>query len=472
MGDAPTPPEGSPPLRPPDPSNQPSTGAGTGSDWSDALPEPAPDGPPPLTEPPPLSGPPPLTEPPPLSGPPPLSDPAAVPDPETAPVHSSETHSQGSEQPAGSRAIKHVTEQSRTYPCEACGGELHFDIASQKLKCEHCGNVHDLIENDEPVHENDLRAALRLIREGRVTHTANFLDDEKEIVCQNCGGHTTFTGSLTANNCPYCATPIQRDDVHAAPERLPVDAVLPFSIDDKHAATLIEDWINGRWFAPSEFKRYNRTGSFQSVYMAYFTYDANTVTSYTGQRGIIRTRTVGSGDNQRTETYTQWFPAAGTVGNEFDDVPVLANTGFEKNRIDKLEPWPTQTAKPYSAEYAAGHLARTYDNDVEECLGEATSVMEEEIKGTIRRHIGGDVQRIGNMNIRWREMTYKHVLLPLWLLTVIYDGRPYQVYINGATGEVHGARPYSKAKIAFAVIAVLVVMIIALIAFTVSGGSS
>ena len=48
-------------------------------------------------------------------------------------------------------------------------------------------------------------------------------------------------------------------------------------------------------------------------------------------------------------------------------------------------------------------------------------------------------------------MTYKHLLLPIWLLTVIYEQKPFQVYINGVTGEVHGARPYSKVKILAAV---------------------
>ncbi len=396
-----------------------------------------------------------------------------MPEPTTASadaVHPPEANSNA--QSEQTKAIKHVTEQSRTYPCTACGGELHFDITTQMLKCQHCGNTHALTEGDGEVVENDLRSALRMVREGKVRHSANSISEEKEVVCQNCGGHTTFTGSLTANNCPYCATPIQRDDVHEAPERLPVDAVLPFQIDDDQAAELIEQWINGRWFAPSEFKRYNRTGSFQSVYMAYFTYDADTITTYTGQRGVTRTRTVGSGDNRRTETYTEWYPASGTVGNRFDDVPVLANTGFEKQRIDKLEPWPTQQAKPYSAEYAAGHLARTYDHDVEECLGEATAVMEDEIRGTVRRDIGGSAQRINTMSVRWRDMTYKHLLLPLWLLTVIYDERPFQVYINGVTGEVHGARPYSKVKIVFAVAAGVILAILLVVAVNASGGGS
>ena len=42
------------------------------------------------------------------------------------------------------------------------------------------------------------------------------------------------------------------------------------------------------------------------------------------------------------------------------------------------------------------------------------------------------------------------------LLTVVLSGVAYQVFINGITGEVQGQRPYSKVKIAFAVLGVLV----------------
>ena len=369
------------------------------------------------------------------------------------------------------KAMKHVTEQSRTYPCTACGGELHFDIASQMLKCQHCGNTHALTEGDGEVVENDLRSALRMVREGKMTHSANFISDEKEIVCQNCGGHTTFTGSLTADRCPYCATPIQRDDVHGAPERLPVDGVLPFQIAEDDAEERIQKWIKSRWFAPSEFKKYHRTGAFTSVYMAYFTYDARTITKYRGQRGDYYTVTVGSGKNRRTETRIRWRSVAGVVHNRFDDVPVFANQGFDHDRVTELEPWPTQSARSYSAEYVAGHLCRTYDHDVEECLPRATGRMEESIRTDIRRDIGGDQQRISSMRINWQDMSYKHLLLPIWLLTVIYQQRPFQVYINGVTGEVHGQRPYSKVKIAIAVVLALIVAVALIVAFTASGGS-
>ena len=132
--------------------------------------------------------------------------------------------------------VLHTTEQTRTYPCPACGGELRFDVSTQKLRCADCGNVRELTaDTTAVVDERDLRSALQALQSRGADAITSFAGASKEIVCQNCGGHTTFDGSLTADRCPYCATPIQRSDVHDAPDRIPVDGVVPFQVDEKAA---------------------------------------------------------------------------------------------------------------------------------------------------------------------------------------------------------------------------------------------
>lgn len=356
-------------------------------------------------------------------------------------------------------ALHHVTEQTRTYPCPSCGAELVFDIAKQKLGCPSCGHTQDIVETaGKAVVERDLHAAMDSLRSGAASRVSQRIEGEKEVVCQNCGGHTTFTGSLTSTRCPYCATPIQREDVHEAPDRLTVDGVLPFQVDDQRATAAIDGWIKSRWMAPREFKKYHQKGSFTSVYAAYFTYDAQTQSHYRGQRGDDYTVTVGSGNNRRTETRTRWHNVDGWVQNHFDDLTVLANDGFDPKHVHNLEPWPTTSSQPFSPEYIAGHLCRTYDKDVGECFGEAKGRMDATIQETIRRDIGGDKQRIDQVNTDYQGLTFKHLLLPIWLLTIRYSGKPYQTFINGATGEVHGQYPWSKVKIALLVIAALIVV--------------
>jgi DNA-directed RNA polymerase subunit RPC12/RpoP len=372
------------------------------------------------------------------------------------------------------RATLQSTEQTRTYPCHQCGASLVFDIGTQQLKCPSCGNVQPIVEAaGRQVVEHDLGAAWGSQQSTSVARFAGTGGQtaQKEIVCQNCGGHTTFSGTLTAMRCPYCATPIQRDDVHDAPDRLPVDAVLPFRVDEPNARSEVDKWINSRWFAPSEFKKYKETGALSSIYVAYFTYDATAVTDYTGERGRHYTVTVGSGENQRTETRTDWSYVSGQVSNAFDDLPVLANTGFDEKKIRELEPWPTQYVRPFSAEYVAGHLSRTYDLTVEQAFEVAKSSMESTIDRTVRSDIGGDEQRVHSKDTKWFNMTFKHVLLPIWLLTVIYAGKPFHVCINGFTGEVQGRRPYSTAKIIAAISLVVLVILIGIVAYaTMKGG--
>jgi len=49
--------------------------------------------------------------------------------------------------------------------------------------------------------------------------------------------------------------------------------------------------------------------------------------------------------------------------------------------------------------------------------------------------------------------TFKHILVPIWLLTYDYATRNYQVVINGYTGLIAGKYPKSWVKILFAVLA-------------------
>ena len=78
----------------------------------------------------------------------------------------------------------------------------------------------------------------------------------------------------------------------------------------------------------------------------------------------------------------------------------------------------------------------------------------------IRADIGGDEQRIGAMQTRYSDITFKHVLLPVWLASYRFGNRAWQVVVNGRTGAVSGERPYSKVKIAVAVVLGLIVLVV------------
>ena len=65
----------------------------------------------------------------------------------------------------------------------------------------------------------------------------------------------------------------------------------------------------------------------------------------------------------------------------------------------------------------------------------------------------GDTHRNLQAEDDYSGQTFKHILVPIWLLTYDYAAKHYQVVINGFTGHIAGKYPKSWVKILFAVLA-------------------
>jgi predicted RNA-binding Zn-ribbon protein involved in translation (DUF1610 family) len=335
----------------------------------------------------------------------------------------------------------------RTFPCLRCGADLTFDPRQQELACPFCGHMQPIaLPDDAAVVEQDLEAALQRSAERRIEEQ-NFATAIQQVRCTSCGGEVQFTGTLTATACPYCATPIERTGVHEATNRLAVDGLLPFLVEAAQSRQNLRAWTQSRWFLPGELKRDGIQAAFVGVYLPFFTFDAFTANRYAGMRGEHYYITVGSGKNQRTVQQTRWYPAAGEFRRFFDDLLETAGSGLPEKQMDALEPWPLKGLKPFSPEYLSGFLARTYDVPLQTCFRSAKRHMEAQIEMEVRRRIGGDEQRVYSIDTHWSALTYKHVLLPVWIATYKHRTKTYRVVVNAATGEVQGERPWSAWKI-------------------------
>jgi hypothetical protein len=246
--------------------------------------------------------------------------------------------------------------------------------------------------------------------------------------------------------------PLQLAEAYEAPDRIPVDGVLPFHIDKEKARDNLRQWIKSRWFAPNDFIARSVKGRFSGVYLPYWTFDALTFTRYEGQRGEHYTVTVGSGKNRHTVVKTRWYPAYGSFDRFFDDVLTLASTGLPTKRLVALEPWPLNACVPFDRQFLAGFLARTYEVEIDRGFAQAKELMDRALEAEVRERIGGDVQIVESIEADYSAITYKHLLLPVWMMAYRYKEKVYQVVVNAGTGEVQGDRPYSWVKITLAVL--------------------
>ena len=83
--------------------------------------------------------------------------------------------------------------------------------------------------------------------------------------------------------------------------------------------------------------------------------------------------------------------------------------------------------------------------------------MDRVIERDVKFDIGGDRQRVHSVATDVDDVTFKHILLPIWLAAYKYRGKTYRFVVNGSTGRVHGERPYSAIKITIAVILGLII---------------
>ena len=369
-------------------------------------------------------------------------------------------------------ADSYTADEHRLQSCDwgqcASSADLKFNIGQQHLKCPYCGYSKELeLAEDAAIEEQDFHAMLARVRELREQET----DEEKtasdetagtetanEVRCESCGANVVFLGTLTSSQCPYCASPIQRNDVHRCEVRVPVDAVLPFLIERDQAASNLKDWVQSRWFAPNLFLRRGAEGTFNGVYLPYWTFATLTFNVYSGQRGEYYYVTVGTGKNKRQERRTRWYPASGKFQKFFDDVLVAATTRMDGKILLSLEPWPLAKCLPFTQEVLAGYFARTYDLELDGGFTRGKQRIDAAIDADVRSRIGGDTQSVDSINSRYDGITYKHLLLPLWLLAYKFHDKTYQVYVNAATGEVQGERPYSWVKITLTVLLVAAVI--------------
>ena len=350
-----------------------------------------------------------------------------------------------------------MADKDHRFPCETCGSDLRFDPGDERLICDHCGHTeainHGAWSRSKAVAELDYRNALQ----------AGLGSDEMVEAavsdCPNCGAKVEFDAAEHAAECPYCATPVVSDV--GAMRQIKPRAVLPFMMEEEAARSAMTDWLGSLWFAPAGLMDYARKGrKMAGVYMPAWTFDADTKSDYQGQQGTVYYETRQVTRNGKTQTVrvqkVRWRRVDGRVARFFDDVLVLASTALPERFRTGLESWDLTRLEPYQPEYLAGFRAEAYTIELEPAFQEARAVMDRQILRDIKFDIGGDRQRVDDVRTRVSDITFKHILVPVWLAAYKYRGKSYRFVVNGQSGQVTGERPWSAWKIGIALVAVAI----------------
>ncbi len=299
------------------------------------------------------------------------------------------------------------------HECPACGAQAEWNPATQKLACPFCGTESPYRVDRETgrVVELDLVAALRALpAEARSWH-----EQRRSVQCQSCRAVMVFELARVGQNCEFCGSPALVDTVH-------------------------------------------------SLYIPYWTFDAKVHCPWDAEAGyyyyVPVTHIVKGRPTVRMERRTRWEPASGVVDTFFDDEAVPGTQGLAPGLLRRVEPFPTGEVVPYDTAFLSGHVVEHYKVVLLDAAQHAQEQMHARLEQLCAQQVPGDTHRNLRIHPDYSNRTFKHILVPIWLLSYNYGARAFQVIVNGYTGAIAGEYPKSVWKILLLVVAAVLAAVL------------
>jgi hypothetical protein len=344
---------------------------------------------------------------------------------------------------------------------------MEWNAAKQVLSCPYCG----FVPKDQPasavsaagVVEHPLEAALA----GTSDDKRGYGTETVKVKCQSCNAISVFEPSRVAQRCEFCGSPsiVPYQETRDA---ITPESVLPVKLDGSRVRDVVKLWVGSRWFAPDALRSGALTDTLKAIYLPYWTFDAAAHADWTATSGdyyyTTESYTDSSGQRRtRSVQHVRWYPTEGQLDHFFDDALIPGTVGVRMDLLNKVEPFPTADLKPYDPAFVRGWTVERYQVDLRKASEANRNQMDQAMISLCDAQVPGDTHRDLQVRTAYAERTFKHILVPVWLVTYTFGPRTFHVLVNGCTGTTAGDHPVSWVKIFFYVIvpAFIVLLVIA-----------
>jgi hypothetical protein len=350
------------------------------------------------------------------------------------------------------------------FPCPACGAQAEWNPSKGLLVCPFCGTSVPFTPPSErgAVEELDLATALSELPD----EVRGWQAEKRTVQCQSCKAVSVFDPGRVGQNCDFCGSPSLVDYAEIQAPIRP-QSLLPFKIAESHVREQIRQWYASKWLAPNALKSRALVDRVHGIYIPYWTFDAHAVCPWTAEAGHYYYTTETYRDNQgrpqtRQVRHVRWEPAAGEVRHFFDDEPIPGTHGVSQTLLEQVEPFPTPELVPYDKAYVSGFVVEHYQIVLVDAAQSAVDSMKRRLREMAASQVPGDTHRNLQIHPSFSGRTFKHILVPIWLLTYNFSSKPFQVVVNGYTGRMAGDYPKSIWKILFLVLLAVIALVIIL----------
>jgi len=306
------------------------------------------------------------------------------------------------------------------FQCPKCGGERHFHIKRQGLVCTQCGYFEPIEQSPGPAPASEHETPLHVMLSSRQAQVD--LGGTLTVTCEHCGSTTTWSARHGTVDCPFCGTNMV---LHASRDKLVIlpQALIPFQVDEDRARVAVHEWWEKGWARPPSLPKHAAIVRLQGVYIPFWTFDNLYRVQWSDTDGDV------PGFHQ---------PTTHEHLELYDDVLICGSYTIPTQIARELEPFDTKKLILYQPQYLAGWPAEVSQLSLADASLQARERMVHETEA--RFPTGAKISEVSP-----EFMTYKHILLPIWVGEYRYRGRSYHFAVNGQTGKVAGEAPRSLA---------------------------
>ena len=294
-----------------------------------------------------------------------------------------------------------MAETSVGYKCPNCSAPLTFLPGHDKVTCEYCGTELEVKTIEEMYAAKEAAAAkAQAAKEAKWDTSAagseweaDEAEQMKAFTCSSCGAQIVSDGNTMATECCYCGSPTM------LPSRfegmLKPDFIIPFKKTKEQAVAALKEF-----------------------------YDE-----------VVTTTVVYNCEREGTMS--------------FERIPVDGSEKMDDTFMESIEPFDYKEMVPFSTAYLTGFLADKYDVDAEAAVARADARVVKSAEGCLADTVTGytRVTSNGDCAVIKDENAVHYAMVPVWILSTRFEGKPYTFMMNGQTGKVVGSLPIDYGKL-------------------------
>jgi hypothetical protein len=301
---------------------------------------------------------------------------------------------------------------------------------------------------------------------------------QKHFRCETCGAEVATGATQRSYTCPFCESNYVIE-VAAGSDRIAPEFVLGFAVTREAAAEKFRAWLaTNPWFRPGDLPIAAKVVErLRGVYVPFWSFSLLAESEWSARIGEYwqRTETYTTIENgksvtkTRTVTETEWWDLAGRHHDYYSGYLVSGSRGLAQADADRSGPFHLAGLRRYDPSYLAGWLCEDYSIARDAAFAHCERVFLQRERDAVEAFLPGDTHDDLRVRTEFSRISSDLILLPVYLLSYQYGGKPYKFLINGQTGKIAGDKPLSWRRIGLAIAAAIaLVAAIAMIILTIN----